>query len=272
MFISSALVTCTVVYYDPLPPSPSPPPPLFFSTLHGYHSFIYVPSIYTYHFYLCFFGSIQCIAPWQCQQKMTRGEFFLEDMMKISSFWVSVFFYVYFICFNYMYGSVLWPLALFNLCPPSSPSPSPPHLFFWYHSFIYVVPSILIISIFAFFGCIQCIAPWQCQQMMTRGIFPSPFNPFSFHVCLDSFCLFYVSFVLIISLFAFFRSLQLIVPRQCQWKKTQGFLDKKTKINCFWVSLFFFSLFHLLLLHIMCDPLPVRMQGTVPWQCQQKQM
>ena len=161
MFISSGLITYTVVYYAPWPfqplphplePLPLPPPTYFFSCVHGYWVlFIYLLTLCTYHYYLCFFASIQCIAPWQCRQKMMRGDFFLEDTMKFNSFWVSVFFYVYFICFSYMYGSVLWPLAPFTLTPP------PLFSFFQLcmgiiHLFMLYPLYILIISIFAFSG------------------------------------------------------------------------------------------------------------------------
>ena len=110
------------------------------------NSFIYV------HFYLCFFGSIQYIAPWQCQQNVMWGEFFLEDMMKISSFWVSVFCYVYFIWLNYMYSSVLCSLPLSTSAPPPrAPPPSPSNLFLfmcaWVLGIIYLFINPLYLSL-----------------------------------------------------------------------------------------------------------------------------
>ena len=115
------------------------------------NSFIYVPSSLIISIF-AFFGSIQYIAPWQCQQNVTRGEFFLEDMMKISSFWVSVFCYVYFIWLDYMYSSVLCSLALSTSAPPPrAPPPSPSNLFLfmcaWVLGIIYLFINPLYLSL-----------------------------------------------------------------------------------------------------------------------------
>ena len=70
----------------------------------------------------------------------------------------------------------------------------------------------------------------------------------------------------------FFPEFAAHCPSAVSVEEDTRFLRQENEDQLLLGKYIFFSLFHLLLLHIMCNALPVRMQGTVPWQCQQKQM
>ena len=149
----------------PPPPSAPPPPalPHFFSDVHRWILFYYVAFVLIISGF-AFFWSIQGTAQWQCKCKHTQDGS-LEEMTKISSCWVSVFF--------------LFHLLLLHVVCADSPStpPRPPTapiflvvrgFFLFYYSMYSIV---LILSIFAFFWIIWGTALWQCQQKKTWLIF-----------------------------------------------------------------------------------------------------
>ena len=108
---SSAFIMCCMCPPPSPPPAPLPqhPPPPTIQPVPPFNptSFLFrctymilfeLYILCTKHFCLCFFERMHGTAPWQCQQKKTWGGF-LEEMMKISSFWISVFFLIDFYWF-----------------------------------------------------------------------------------------------------------------------------------------------------------------------------
>ena len=166
-FILSSLITCSVwVCYslNPVPlwtsPStsslvlPHPTPPFSSPPLHPFPRLFrciwikycfWSSRLYISHLCLWFFFRVmRGTAPWQCSCRRTWvGS--LEEMTKISSFWVSVYFHVYFVCFNYMQCQ-WYPTPLSPSAPPPSTPPVPPSFTYLLSIQVYMNEIVLFIQ------------------------------------------------------------------------------------------------------------------------------